>query len=215
MNGEEALRVLEARVDTAWPQEWRASCRTHHPGWLFKTWDARSARELAARDFPFLLPAFDSYAHPVQRADAARWMVMYQFGGVYADTDVECLAPAGPSLAGRDLVFNCEEAPGAKDAPGNAVIASTPRNPFWLDVMREAMARADDPAYSAHDNGFVRVLATTGPWMVGDVLRRFLGLGPDGRFCGAALEAHGVRVAAYPVGSWFTPCAPMDAACEM
>jgi hypothetical protein len=52
--------------------------------------------------------------------------------------------------------------------------------------------------------------------MVGDVLRRFLGLQGDGaRFCGAPLEAHGVRVAAYPVGSWFTPCGPTDVACDM
>ena len=50
----------------------------------------------------------------------------------------------------------------------------------------------------------MRVLATTGPWMVGDVLRSFLGLPQDGRFCGAPLEAQGVRVAAYPAGSWFT-----------
>lgn len=92
--------------------------QSHHPGWLFKTWDVRSARELAARDFPFMLAAFDSYHHPVQRADAARWMVLYQYGGVYLDTDVECFADVGPSLAGRDLVLNCEGRPGERDAIG-------------------------------------------------------------------------------------------------
>jgi hypothetical protein len=61
----------------------------------------------------------------------------------------------------------------------------------------------------------VRVLATTGPWLVGDVLRGFFGVPADGRFCGVPLEAGGVRAAAYPAGSWFTPCRPNDAACEM
>jgi mannosyltransferase OCH1-like enzyme len=72
------------------------------------TWDARAARALAARDFPVLLPIFDGYGHPVQRADAARWMALYVYGGVYADTDVECFAPVDASLTGADLVFNCE-----------------------------------------------------------------------------------------------------------
>jgi hypothetical protein len=47
--------------------------QTHHPGWTFKRWDLRTARALAERDFPFMLPVFNAYAHPVQRADAARW----------------------------------------------------------------------------------------------------------------------------------------------
>lgn len=59
------------------------------------------------------------------------------------------------------------------------------------------------------------MLATTGPWMLGDVLRSFLGLTDGGSFCGRELEARGVRVAAYPLGSWFTPCGPTDAACAM
>jgi hypothetical protein len=65
--------------------------------------------------------------------------------------------------------------------------------------------------------GFVRVLATTGPWMLGDVVRSFFGVGdsPDAKFCGRPMEAHGVRAVAYPAGAWFTPCRPNDAACEM
>jgi len=61
----------------------------------------------------------------------------------------------------------------------------------------------------------VRVLATTGPWMVNDVFRSFFKLGPAAPFCGARLEAAGMRAVAYPATSWFTPCRPNDAACEM
>jgi hypothetical protein len=61
----------------------------------------------------------------------------------------------------------------------------------------------------------VRVLATTGPWMVNDVFRSFFQVGRDAPFCGAVLEARGVRAVAYPAGSWFTPCRPAEAACEM
>lgn len=60
------------------------------------------------------------------------------------------------------------------------------------------------------------MLATTGPWLVNDVYRSFFGVPRDGRFCGAVLAAPGVRAAAaYPVGSWFTPCRPNDADCEL
>lgn len=40
--------------------------------------------------------------------------------------------------------------------PGNAVVASTARNPFWLDVMREGLRRSADPAYAQHENGALR-----------------------------------------------------------
>lgn len=92
--------------------------QTHHPGWTLRTWDVHAARALASRDFPFLLPAFDAYSHPVQRADAARWMILYTYGGVYMDTDVECFWNMEGSLAGRDLVVNCESGPGERDGIG-------------------------------------------------------------------------------------------------
>ena len=179
-----------------------------------------------------MVAAFDSYSHPVQRADAARWMLLHAYGGLYLDTDVECLAPAAPSLEGAGLAFNCEAgkggAGGERDGVGNAAVASAARHPFWLAVMREALRRANDSAYAQHANGFVRVLATTGPWMVSDVLRSHFGVGADAPLCGRRLEAprHGSGgggggdgggggpAAVYPVGSWFTPCRPSDDACE-
>jgi hypothetical protein len=80
-------------------------------------------------------------------------MVLYAHGGVYLDNDAECFAPLEPSLAGLDLALNCESAPGERDAASNAAVASAARSPFWLAVMREALRRAGDPAYIAHDNG--------------------------------------------------------------
>ncbi len=103
---------------TTHPLAKRRTPQTHHPGWQFRSWDLRSARALAARDYPFLLAAFNGYGHPVQRADAARWMVLHAFGGVYMDTDVECFANVEASLAGRELALNCESAAGERDGTG-------------------------------------------------------------------------------------------------
>jgi mannosyltransferase OCH1-like enzyme len=97
-------------------------------------------------------------------------MVLYAYGGVYLDTDVECFTSVEPSLASLGLALNCESAPGERDAVGNAAVASAARSPFWLAVMREALRRAADPAFIAHENGGMDVAA----WASMPARKRFL-----------------------------------------
>ena len=56
---------------------------------------AQSDEELRAfisRDFSWLLPIFDAYPYDVQRWDAARYALLYKYGGVYADLDLRPVA---------------------------------------------------------------------------------------------------------------------------
>lgn len=41
--------------------------------------------------YPACLPLFLGYPDQIQRVDAARYMILYHFGGLYSDLDVECL----------------------------------------------------------------------------------------------------------------------------
>jgi len=69
------------------PDAWRNT----HPEYEYKFWSDADNRELVRTKYPWFLPTYDGYAHPISRADAARYLVVLTYGGVYADLDVKPL----------------------------------------------------------------------------------------------------------------------------
>ncbi len=126
-------------------------------------WSDEDLHGFMAAEFPQLLPMFDGYSLPVQRADLARYCLLKHFGGVYTDIDTICTAPLEP-LAGDPRVVLCEE-PRVQHAPAryrgmrslwfNGTMASPAGHPFWdgvIDLCRLMYPRRD-----------FDVLETTGP----------------------------------------------------
>jgi hypothetical protein len=87
-----------------------------HPGWEVRLWtdaDAPSARgQERARNL-------------AERADLVRYEVLRRHGGIYIDTDVECLRPIDPLVDGV-LAFSSYEVPGRLC---NAVMGAVPGHP--------------------------------------------------------------------------------------
>ena len=80
------------------PEEQRAfgvSWETHHPRWEHRLWgdDDLASLEIEAA-------AFDRAPDASARSDIVRHHVLARHGGVYVDTDVECLRPLDPLLRG-------------------------------------------------------------------------------------------------------------------
>jgi hypothetical protein len=98
---------------------WIETWKRHHPQWEFKLWTEENLPEDPVR--PEVL---DLLRAPVERADILRLEILYHHGGVYLDTDLECLRPLDPVLDGEDFVGVCHK-------PGritNTAIASTPKH---------------------------------------------------------------------------------------
>jgi mannosyltransferase OCH1-like enzyme len=55
--------------------------------------------DFVTHEFPEFLPTYLSYPSGILRADIWRVLVLYKYGGVYADIDVECLKPIDELLA--------------------------------------------------------------------------------------------------------------------
>ena len=117
------------------PDEWKPyqhSWRHAHPGWEYKLWTDEANRRLVADRYPWFLPTYDAFPRDIQRVDAAKYLIVYTYGGVYADLDCECLKPLDPltSRGGavvsltRDRVVDC------------AVFASPAGHALWGVVLR-------------------------------------------------------------------------------
>ncbi|KAI8470684.1 MAG: hypothetical protein J3K34DRAFT_521116 [Monoraphidium minutum] len=225
MRGQRAMRAAANEPTSSFKLYWIKSCETHHPGWEVRYWDDRSVVALIKSDFAFFLPTFRSYKQVVQRSDAARWLILYKYGGVYIDNDVECYRSMEPSLEGLDLAVNCElEAPAGK--VGNAVLASSPGNPLWPRIIHEGIKRAAAVRPGAPVE---ETLDVTGPHITEWGIKSLHGLAMDAEICGSlhglAMDAEicgvnmtgpgGRRTYAFRMGEWFTPCRWNNQACHM
>jgi hypothetical protein len=68
------------------------------PEYEYMLWTDASSREFIAQHYRWFLDTFDSYPHPIQRADAIRYFVLHHYGGVYIDLDIGCLRRVDPLL---------------------------------------------------------------------------------------------------------------------
>ncbi|MBB5754533.1 glycosyltransferase [Prosthecomicrobium pneumaticum] len=173
---------------------WQAGWRARHPDWDYRLWTDRDLLVFVAAHYPEHLASFTAYRNGVERADAARYMLLEHFGGVYADLDAECLAAFDPLLTERRVVL-CRE-PGEKareigSSRGlpflvfNGVMASPPGHPFWRHVRSRL-----EVARNAPD-----VLDSTGPCLLTGAYLSFAA--PDT-----------IRLAA---ANLFSPAAPAEA----
>lgn len=102
----------------------------HHPGWDLKQWDEGSLR---AELFP--LQNQDIYDHAEEiapnhvgqlRSDVVRYELLAKFGGVWIDTDLECLRSVD-GLIGSSQCFAAWEA--QYRWIGNTILGSVPGHP--------------------------------------------------------------------------------------
>ena len=88
------------------------SWKNKHPEWEYKFYDDDDCIQFMSFYYPQFLNCYNSLEIPVMKADMFRYLVLYQFGGIYADIDAECLKSVDELLddslmiVGIDLDFS-------------------------------------------------------------------------------------------------------------
>ncbi|KAK4201947.1 family 32 putative glycosyltransferase [Triangularia verruculosa] len=80
-------------------EEARERCVRLHPGWEAMLWTDEAADELVREHYPEMLGLWEgdeAYQYGIQRVDALRYMVLYRYGGVILDMDLQCKRALGP-----------------------------------------------------------------------------------------------------------------------
>jgi inositol phosphorylceramide mannosyltransferase catalytic subunit len=114
-------------------QRWHSSWRRVNPDWTMRLWTDDHNLELVTTHFPWFKDTYVALPANIMRADSARYMYMYTFGGVYADLDMECLKPMDDLLMGhRCVLARMGNDPDFSHSIPNAFMASEPGHAFWL-----------------------------------------------------------------------------------
>lgn len=131
-----------------------ASWKRNHPGWQAITW--RPADYLPLRN----QREYDDATSYAQRADIARYEILHRHGGVYVDTDFECLRPFDELIDGLEGFAGLED----EEFLCISLMGARPRHPF-IDQLIAMVPHsiASQPGLPANQQ--------TGPWLATRVFR--------------------------------------------
>lgn len=138
-----------------------------NPGWEHVFWDEGKIINLIRTKFPDYLESFQLLNKDIKKCDAARYFILYDQGGIYADLDTICHTPIDNlisdfDLEDVDLIF-AEESQDAHDEyhwktnlrnlvsekygelrfVGNAILLSNSKCTFWLDFISACFKVSD------------------------------------------------------------------------
>jgi len=117
------------------------------PDWHHVLWDDDDILELFMEHRPDLVPLYESYPFPVQRADMFRYVLMEAYGGLYMDMDYEWIpAPAGEEHAIVKEMNSATQGIVIMEAPDtvadgtlqNSLVGSYAGHPFWTHTLEVA-----------------------------------------------------------------------------
>ena len=79
--------------------KWQKTWKDYNPDWEFIFWDDERLRDVDIINQEYLDDC-DNYS---MKSDILRFDILYQFGGLYIDTDFECLKSLDPFLTIENL----------------------------------------------------------------------------------------------------------------
>ncbi len=106
--------------------------RKSHPDWVFIEWDDKKIESFIKEHYPGFLTTYMSYDKGVKKNDAARYLIVKHYGGVFIQYAINISKNIEPLLRGYDAVFTR----GSEDYGliSNAFFASIPEHKMFQDI---------------------------------------------------------------------------------
>jgi len=108
-------------------------------------WTDAELEAFVADEYPWLLSTYHNYVHHIQRCDVVRYMLLYRYGGTYADLDIVCRTPLSVIFANTP-------------SEAGVVVAPTTPSGYALDFI--AVRRPRDPVIRGAISGLRRAAAS-------------------------------------------------------
>jgi len=150
------------RDESKWKGIWKhcqESWRRNFPDWEYRMWTDEDLDELIRTKYEWFYDTYSNYPKNINRFDAARYFILYEYGGIYADMDYQCLKNF------EHLIPKCKAS--AAESPfdnetyhekyQNALMASPPKHPFWERIWEDLIKNKSN----ASD-----VISYTGPGVI-------------------------------------------------
>ncbi len=117
---------------------WIESWKKFHPQWQYKLWTDEDVKHLTL----FNRELYDKLTNYGPKADILRFEILYQFGGLYVDTDFECFKAHDVFHHRYSFYAGIED--GGAIAIGPALMASTAGHPLMEQLVKNIKLEVKD-----------------------------------------------------------------------
>ncbi|KAI9105520.1 nucleotide-diphospho-sugar transferase [Phlyctochytrium arcticum] len=164
------------------------SWREKNPDWIHVVWDDADIMTFFKELHPNLLSVINALKTPVEKTDLWRYLVLFTYGGIYADQDATCEQPIStwPWPESASLLVSVE-AQVDENARKKWImtgynqfqqwfLASRPGHPLMyhaVEILKENVERDQITPYP-HESKKMKVLLRTGPGAWSDAVHDFL-----------------------------------------
>jgi len=131
-------------------KKWQKSWLKHNPDWEYMLWTNKEAEEFTFENKDLYYKAGNYGA----KSDILRYAILKEYGGVYVDTDFECLSNLNELNALCDFYTGLIN--GEKPYLGNGIIGCVPNHPIINKL-------CDSMAIPLSKNSADEILSVTGP----------------------------------------------------
>jgi mannosyltransferase OCH1-like enzyme len=137
-----------------------------NPSFEYQFWDYKKIDAFLENYYPDFILTYHNFRYDVQRWDAIRYLILYHFGGIYADLDYECIESIELLFKDRSCCCGTEPPEHGRifHRPyiiSNAFMAVEPKHPFFKLIIKTISNN-----HSNAKDKFNYVLETTGPYML-------------------------------------------------
>ena len=147
-------------------REWMKTWEVFHPDWIVKVWCDEDIPPFGLKN----QEAFDQATNFGEKSDIFRYEILYRFGGMYVDSDFECIKPFDV------LHKTCEFYTGASqhDEVNNGLIGAKRAHP----IMKACI---DQMTIGSGDHDYSRILHNTGPDYLNSIFLNYYSKCDDNR----------------------------------
>lgn len=140
-------------------------CVKHNgPAFTIKIWNEDKVKQLLIKKYSWFLPTYEAYAEGVQRVDAAKYFILLEHGGVYADHDISCRKGIDPLLDFAAWIPKANPL-----GVNNDLMAMRPGHPLMWKMVTSLKRRDKNLLFP-----WLTIFWSTGPRFATDMLHEYL-----------------------------------------
>ena len=131
-------------------------------------WDEDRCNEFVKENYPHYYEEYITQPHIV-RIDIVRFMILYHFGGIYADMDMYCY---DNFYDGIQKSLSLAQSNGDDEIVTNCLMITTPKHPFFskcIDLSFKRIREFVDQPHIVESDYYVKYIG--GPFLLSDVYR--------------------------------------------
>ena len=116
------------------------SWKEKFPDFEYIMWTDEDLDNLVKTKYSWFHDIYQAYDVNIKRFDAARYFILHEYGGIYADMDYECIQNFWDQIPKDKVSIASVE---------NALMVSPPRDPFWLILFSKLRDKMNEHTFHA------------------------------------------------------------------